>query len=277
MLNRLFLFFFIPLLMYIFVSGNISFLFFTEVVIMFALYELYDMFNRKGIEVYRYYGLLIAFLLPIVIFFKKNPVALLTVSVLVIATIQISTNKIEQTTKKLSFTYFGILYVGVSFSYILKIKELQNGGILLLFLFCLIWACDTFAYIFGISFGKHKFSKISPNKSIEGLIGGFLGVLAISISFEYIYYYISLALSRYIKYTPVKLHIFDLDFKVVIFAIIITALAVLGDLFESKLKREFGVKDSGTILLGHGGFLDRFDSALFVLPIAFYLLKYLIK
>lgn len=72
MLNRLFLFFFIPLLMYIFVRGNISFLFFTEVVIMFALYELYDMFNRKGIEVYRYYGLLIAFLLPLVIFFKKK-------------------------------------------------------------------------------------------------------------------------------------------------------------------------------------------------------------
>ena len=277
MLNRLFLFFFIPILIYIFLSDNLSFIFFTEVVIMFSLYELYDMFNRKKIQVYRYYGIFVALLLPIVIFFKKNPVALLTVSVLVIATIQISTNKIEQTTKKLSFTYFGTIYVGVSFSYILKIKELQNGGILLLFLFCLIWACDTFAYILGILFGKHKFSKISPNKSIEGLIGGFIGVLAICTSFEHIYYYLSLVLSRYIRYIPVRIHIFDLDFKAIIFSIIITALAVLGDLFESKLKREFGVKDSGTILLGHGGFLDRFDSTLFVLPIAFYLLKYLIK
>ena len=64
--------------------------------------------------------------------------------------------------------------------------------------------------------------------------------------------------------------------EAIILSILIALFSVLGDLFESKLKREFGVKDSGTILLGHGGFLDRFDSAMFVMPIVYYFVKYVV-
>ncbi|WP_068268678.1 phosphatidate cytidylyltransferase [Caviibacter abscessus] len=273
MLNRTFLFIFIPFLIYSFLSTNISILIFTEVIIVFSLFELYEMFKRKSIAVYDYYGILVGFLIPIFVYYRKNPVLLLIFSALILAVLQISTNKIEKAIEKLSFTFFGILYIAFSFTYTIKIKQLENGGALLLFVFCLIWVCDTFAYIFGMTLGKHKFSRISPNKSIEGLLGGFLGTLLLCFSYEHILYYASILISKIINTPVLKVKIFDSKYEMIIFAFIVTALAVLGDLFESKLKREFGIKDSGKILLGHGGFLDRFDSALFVLPFAFYIFK----
>lgn len=277
MLNRIFLFTFIPLLVYIFLSMNVSILIFTEIILVFSLFELYEMFKRKGIEVYNYYGIVVGILIPIFVYYKQNPVPILIFSVLILAIQQISTNKIEKAIEKLSFTFFGILYIAVPLTYIIKIKLLENGGALLLLSFCLIWICDTFAYIFGMLLGKHKFSRISPNKSIEGLLGGFLGTILLCFSYEHLLYYISLLFSKIFNTPVLDIHIFDFSYEIFVFALIVTILAVLGDLFESKLKREFGIKDSGKILMGHGGFLDRFDSALFVLPFVFYIFKLFIN
>ena len=113
----------------------------------------------------------------------------------------------------------------------------------------LIWTNDTFAYLVGKNFGKHKlFPSVSPKKTIEGFIGGLLFSVICGI-----------LLGKY--FIGVK-HIY---FWVVI-AIIVSIFSTLGDLIESKLKRIAGVKDSGTIMPGHGGILDRLDSIIFVIP-----------
>ncbi len=126
-------------------------------------------------------------------------------------------------------------------------------GTFALLVFLLIWINDTGAYLIGCTFGKHKlYPKVSPKKSVEGLLGGFVLTLALSFC-------IPLLLPSLEKMTLISAPIFGL---------IVAAIGTLGDLFESALKRKAGVKDSGTIIPGHGGVLDRLDSYLFALPMA---------
>ena len=119
----------------------------------------------------------------------------------------------------------------------------------MLFTLFVIWATDTGAYFFGRAFGKHKlWPTISPKKTIEGAIGGIISACIVGISFHLIY--------------PFE-HSF---WMIVLVTILVSMVGQLGDLVESAYKRYFGVKDSGNILPGHGGILDRFDSLLFVVP-----------
>lgn len=274
-LNRLVIFLFIPLLFFVFLRGNYSLLLFTEIVICTSIFEFYNMLQKKNKKIYIALASIISFLIPLVIFFKLiDPLEIIIISLLALSIAQILYNSIENSTEKLSLTFFAIIYISVLFSYILKIKQLEYGNLLLTLAFIQIWACDTMAYIFGITFGKHKFSKISPNKSIEGLIGAFVGVLVINVFSRYI---LSFLVKITFTTTAINITLYKLfSFKTILLSLIITIFCVFGDLFESKLKREFGIKDSSNLLLGHGGFLDRFDSALFVLPLTYYIYSLLV-
>lgn len=134
------------------------------------------------------------------------------------------------------------------------LQDFFHGGFLVLFMFCLIWAADTGAYITGKLFGKNKLAPVvSPNKTWEGAFGGFL-------------------LSVLIGYAGAFLLVLDID-NWLTFTFVLVALAILsviGDLFESALKRVSNIKDSGNLLPGHGGLLDRLDSTIIVAPL-FYL------
>jgi phosphatidate cytidylyltransferase len=121
--------------------------------------------------------------------------------------------------------------------------------------FILIWINDTGAYCIGILFGKHRlWEKVSPKKSWEGAIGGFvftaLGAYIISIFWN------DISLQKWL-----------------IAAVIISPMAIIGDLVESNMKRSLNIKDSGSIIPGHGGILDRFDAAFWVLPVVFIYLQ----
>ena len=119
---------------------------------------------------------------------------------------------------------------------------------MLLLVFILLWANDTFAYLTGRLLGKHKlFVRISPGKTIEGSIGGLVFTLAGIIVF-----------SHYADWLSLK--------AAIGMGLIAVVFGTLGDLCESMLKRQAGVKDSGRLIPGHGGILDRFDSVLFALP-----------
>lgn len=134
----------------------------------------------------------------------------------------------------------------------------NNMSYSLLFVFVLLWTSDSFAYIAGNLFGKHKFApKISGAKTWEGFIGGFIFTVLAGIIIE-----------TYFDQNP------KIDWTVI--GVIVAALGPIGDLTESKLKRFFGVKDSGNLIPGHGGFLDRLDSFIFVIPFIYlyYLLVY---
>lgn len=148
----------------------------------------------------------------------------------------------------------GLVYVVLPFLLMISMHyhyELhREGGIpLVLGMFLLIWTNDTFAYLSGRAFGKTKLiERISPNKTWEGTIGGIL---------------VTLIVGSVIGYLTI-----DLTFWI-ISAVIIAPCAIIGDLFESILKRRLEIKDSGSILPGHGGILDRFDATLFAAPFFF--------
>lgn len=161
---------------------------------------------------------------------------------------------------QIAFQLLGIIYVAIPFSLYHLIHQFPIGGNpdfepwLLAGVFILIWGNDTFAYLFGMSFGRHKlFERISPKKTWEGTIGGGLSTFGIAW-----------LLGSYI-------HSVNLVTWLILAAIIVPS-AIFGDLIESMLKRSLNIKDSGSIMPGHGGILDRFDAANFALPFIIFFL-----
>ncbi|MPN06555.1 hypothetical protein SDC9_153811 [bioreactor metagenome] len=165
--------------------------------------------------------------------------------------------------------FAGFLYISFSFYTLIYLRDLkfygvENFGLILVFLmFGSIWTCDSAAYFVGRRFGKHKLMEhVSPKKTIEGAVAGFLGSVVFFIVASY---YLLPHFNFVITLIP---------------GIIIGIFGQLGDLIESKIKRDADVKDSSHIIPGHGGILDRFDSILFVSPILtvfFVLLKLYIR
>ena len=148
---------------------------------------------------------------------------------------------------------FGGIAIGYSFSSFLRIYASGISRAYLLLPFILSFACDTFAYFAGLTLGKHKLApKVSPKKTVEGSIGGLLGNLACGLLFAFV---MNSQFNGGIGYGAMA-----------VLALFCGAVAQIGDLSFSLIKREFGVKDYGKIFLAHGGVLDRFDSVLFVAP-----------
>lgn len=147
-------------------------------------------------------------------------------------------------------TFFGLLYISVPMSLFLLVAIIDGNYATIFLLSALIftWVNDSFAYFTGSLIGKHKFvPSISPKKTWEGIIGGVVFTVISSLIFYKIYP--ELGINNWL-----------------IISLIISVSSIVGDLFESKLKRKLEVKDSGNIMPGHGGFLDRFDALLFVIP-----------
>jgi len=149
----------------------------------------------------------------------------------------------------LAKVYLAIIYLAVPFSLALGIDSK-----LLLSIFIIIWASDSFAYLTGKNFGKHKLAeKISPKKTIEGVLGGLVGSLIVAyLIYQYSGWFLMLNLGQFFLLT-----------------IIIVIFGTLGDLLESRFKRLANVKDSGAVIPGHGGILDRLDSFIFVVPFVY--------
>ena len=158
----------------------------------------------------------------------------------------------------LGFLLLMLIYGAWTLMHALVLYDAPHGSWLLLMAFLTVWFSDSGAYFVGRAFGRHKLAaQLSPNKTVEGAVGGIvLAVLALLIA------------NVFIKALPGSA-------ATVLFAVAIAVVGILGDLFESLLKRTFGVKDSGNILPGHGGILDRFDSLMLVLPVVSYLLPFL--
>ncbi|MFL5608212.1 MAG: phosphatidate cytidylyltransferase [Gemmatimonadaceae bacterium] len=137
------------------------------------------------------------------------------------------------------------------------------GGVLLIFPLVITWASDIGAYFVGRAIGGRKLiPSVSPGKTVAGAVGGLVASMLVS----YLYARGVLAPAAHLGFTP---------FGALLFGAIISAAAQVGDLFESLIKRDGGVKDSSRIIPGHGGVLDRFDSLIFVLPVAYLLLGWL--
>ena len=160
----------------------------------------------------------------------------------------------------ISITLFGIFYVVLFTMFIPLLAGVENGKILIWYAIFAAWGSDTTAYIVGKTFklGKHKFSKVSPNKSIEGCIAGLVGAIIFSLIF-------TLCMD--------KLSLFEISYiKVLIVSAILGIIGQFGDFAASSIKRFTGIKDFSNLIPGHGGLLDRIDSLIFIAPFAYILL-----
>ncbi len=155
---------------------------------------------------------------------------------------------------------FGLVYIAYPLTLLPILWSREDGKPLLLFLMVCVWAGDIAALYVGRSFGKHKLSKLSPNKTWEGSIASIAGSVLAGLGVVY-------AGDALSARGNTLLHILEPVWQSIVLAIIINIAAQLGDLLESAIKRGAGVKDSGTMLPGHGGILDRIDALLLAAPV----------
>jgi phosphatidate cytidylyltransferase len=155
---------------------------------------------------------------------------------------------------------FGLVYVAYPLTLLPLIWNRDDGKPLLLFLMVCVWMGDTAAYYAGRAFGRHKLSVLSPNKTWEGSIASVAGSVAAGLAVVYL----GEALSAR---GNTVLHILQPVWQSVVLAVVINIAGQVGDLLESAIKRGAGVKDSGTLLPGHGGVLDRIDALLLAAPV----------
>jgi phosphatidate cytidylyltransferase len=234
-------------------------------------WEFFRMARETGTFPLEAAGIALAALLPIAVHAQRLGVYTLSLTAIVAMVLVLFASTIwlrgpsGKPLASVAVTAFGVLYTGLfSYIYALRYHDYAVGagaGTALAFLpILLTWATDVGAYTFGRTFGKKKLiPSVSPGKTVEGALGG-LG-LTIVVCLLYVRFIL-------MPYAQLGLTIQG----AVLFAIVVSVAAQTGDMAESLLKREAGVKDSSRILPGHGGILDRFDGVLFVMPIAFLLL-----
>ena len=168
---------------------------------------------------------------------------------------QILITKMKTTVIDAAVTLFGICYIVIFLMFMPIIRADEKGVFLIWYAMFASWGTDIFAYVCGKLIGKHKFSKISPNKTIEGCVGGTVGALIIILIYTVIINNLCGMNINYILITVIGL--------------ILSLLSQMGDFAASSIKRYTGIKDYGHLIPGHGGMLDRIDSLLFLAPFAY--------
>ena len=225
---------------------------------MLGVWEFYTLAEKAGVQPQKKFGTVIATISYLLIAlhtmgYIEQSMLLLCIPLAFIVFIIELYKRSSKPFENIAYTWLGMFYIAVPFA-LLCALSFQSGIYhphLMLGYFLLLWASDSGAYVFGITLGKTKlFERISPKKTWEGTIGG--GLLSMTLAYVLSNYF--LELSR-------------MDWMVVSIIIVITGN--LGDLAESMFKRSINVKDSGTLLPGHGGILDRFDAVFISAPFVF--------
>ncbi len=172
---------------------------------------------------------------------------------------------IERVLADASVSVFCLLYVGLTLLAIPTLREQSNGSTLVVFLFCVVWAGDIVALYVGRMWGRRKLAPaLSPNKTWAGAIGSVAGSLVVTGGLFWLSTFLA-------QWNFVKLSFADeIWWYWLVMAVVVNVAAQAGDLAESALKRSAGVKDSGTLLPGHGGVLDRIDALLLAAPVLWY-------
>jgi phosphatidate cytidylyltransferase len=224
-------------------------------------YEFYRMARVRGINPNTVLGSMIGALIVLEFYrpvlTNEGTVFFITGCMLLIMVSRLfSRRPAEGAMEDIASTILGVFYVSVLFAFQVWIITAIEGRRWILFLYFVIWASDIGAYAIGMPFGKHRlYEKISPKKSIEGLLGALAASSGVAL------------LWRVLFMPSVG------PGEAVMLGLILTVVGTLGDLTESLLKRASGVKDSGGIIPGHGGILDRMDSMLFAAPVLYYYLR----
>ncbi len=188
-------------------------------------------------------------------------VSVLIPSAITILFLQVILSNMQINLKDISITFFGICYIPLFLMFVPLIYGFENGKILIWIIFITAWGTDTAAYLTGKTMGKHKFSEISPNKTIEGCIGGVIGCVILMLIYTFI---VNTYFNIQMSYTYIT-----------IISIVLSIVGQFGDFAASSIKRYVGIKDFSNLIPGHGGMLDRIDSLIFIAPFAYMLLNLL--
>ncbi len=257
----------IPLIVALCLIGKIPFLIFVLFIGLISFNEYSSMLRSKN----SFPNKLIGFLAVAVLIINEYKLIidyhlLFTLIIIFLLLFELFRNK-SSAINNIGSTLLGIFYIGIFSASIINLRQFyadsvftySQGGYLILSILISIWLCDSAAYFIGSAYGLHKLiPRISPKKSWEGAIAGFIfSVVGMVVSKSFMLEFLSLA-------------------DAIIIGIIIGVFGQIGDLVESLIKRDTNVKDSSSIIPGHGGILDRFDSLLFTAPIV-YLYLLLIK
>lgn len=231
--------------------------------IVIGLYEFFTMLEKKGIMIYKYFGIGMGAIIPLSILTRFEPtkkweLLFIVLTLIFLIMMQFKRRENSGVIVDISTTLFGILYVSWFLSFLIKIRSFAEGVGLLGLVLLVTKLGDIGAYLIGTRFGKTPLlPRISPKKSVEGAVGGLvfsvLGALAAKAFTDFSYMHL------------------------LFIGIILGVLGQLGDLSESLIKRDCQVKDSGNILPGMGGILDEVDSLLFTAPAFYFYLSIILK
>lgn len=188
-------------------------------------------------------------------------VTLAVPTILIILFAQVIATDMKTTFKDIAYTFLGIFYVVFFIMFVAFIDGMKNGKVLIWYAIFAAWGTDIFAYVIGKYLGKHKFSKVSPKKTIEGCIGGTIGALIMMLT-----------------YTYVANNYWGMNFSYLFISgvgILLSLVGQIGDFAASSIKRYVDIKDYSNLIPGHGGILDRIDSLIFLAPFAYALFRLL--
>lgn len=235
---------------------------FISIIALLSIHEFYKAFKGKANPI-SWIGYIAAIALAFIHIIPSNLTlavigAIIPASIMILFAVIILSD-MKRNIVDIAITLFGICYIVIFMMFAPIIRDnIENGKILIWYVFFSAWGTDIFAFTIGRRFGKHKFTEISPNKSIEGCIAGVIGAILMTT-----------------VYTIVCNNVFHVEISylyVIIMTAILSAASQIGDLAASSIKRYCGIKDYSNLIPGHGGMLDRIDSVIFVLPFAYFLL-----
>lgn len=257
--------------------GGLPFAMLLALIAGIATWEFYRIARAAGSHPISEFGVPLAAATPLLAWVYSTygihtPAALSLLALLTLFSVSIWARGVDgRPISAISITVLGVLYTGATLAFGFSLRNhvyvrhtALAGTVLVVLPMVLTWASDTGAYFAGRALGRHKLiPAVSPSKTVEGALGGLL--LTVVVCWAYTRWVLQPNAS--VAMTPIA---------VIVFGVAISVAAQMGDLFESLIKREAGVKDSSNIIPGHGGVLDRFDSMFFVLPVAYLLLSRLL-
>lgn len=234
---------------------------FFALVSLFAIYEYNHALKLKAkpIEWIGYVAcILIAFIHVIPLQHLINILGVMIPTTVLILFLHVIISNMKINVVDIALTLFGMCYIVLFMLFLPSIMGKDNGKLLIWYVIFSAWGTDVFAYFVGKKFGKHKFSEVSPKKSIEGCIGGIVGAVILFILYTL---YLNTQRGMDINY-----------FIVSGIAVVLSIVGQIGDFSASTIKRYVGIKDYSNLFPGHGGMLDRIDSVIFIAPFAYFLL-----
>ena len=253
----------VPLVLFAIHLGGVPYMALVALVILLSLYEYGLILWTGGRSVQRVPLLVFGFFMAAIAVLERLPLNQpqadhllpLAINITILGVVLWEVFSKNRSLERLSFTFFGVFFIPWTLAHLINLRDIKpNGEYLTYMLFITVWCSDTAAYFVGKNFGKHKLAEeISPKKTWEGAIAGFVASLIISAIVRNLLMHDTMTLSL-----------------ALLLGAVAGTVGQLSDLAESIIKRSVGVKDSSSLLPGHGGVLDRFDSYLLLAPVYYY-------